>query len=160
MSKCQEIDPLFAPYVDGEAASHERAELESHMDRCPPCRKRLDAERAAHDVLGARGPHLRACASERLRATCTAYANQKAGGAASARAATGIARRWLPLSLAATLLLAVAGAFVYGLNDTVEALTAQLAIDHVRCFQVAPERLEHVDPVTAGRLWSAQHGWA
>ncbi|MEP6919327.1 MAG: hypothetical protein ABJC89_27035, partial [Acidobacteriota bacterium] len=76
------------------------------------------------------------------------------------RAATGIARRWLPLSLAATLLLAVAGAFVYGLNDSVEALTAQLAIDHVRCFQVAPERLTHVDPVTAGRQWSADHGWA
>ena len=59
------------------------------------------------------------------------------------------ARRWVPLSLAATLVLAVAGAFIFGLNDNVEALAAQLTLDHVTCFQFAPERLEHADAATA-----------
>jgi anti-sigma factor RsiW len=160
MSKCQDLDPLFAPYVDGEAASCDRTALESHMERCPPCRERLDAERAAHDLLAAHRPQLRVCASERLRATCAAYANQHAGAPAASRASAGIARRWLPLSLAATLILAIAGAFVYGLNDSVEALTTQLTLDHVRCFQFAPERRDHADPLTAGRVWTAAHGWA
>jgi anti-sigma factor RsiW len=70
-----------------------------------------------------------------------------------------MARRWLPLSLAATLLLAVAGAFIYGLNDSVQALTVQLTLDHVRCFQFAPERLEHADAALAGRAWTSAHGW-
>jgi anti-sigma factor RsiW len=159
MSKCQDLEPLFAQYVDGEAVSHDRAALEAHLDRCPPCRERLDAERAVHQVLVARRSELRGCASADLRAKCAAYARHGSrpsffGGAA------GTARKWLPLSLAATLLLAVAGAFFYGLNDTVEALAAQLTLDHVRCFQFAPERLEHADSAAAGRAWTSAHGWA
>ena len=46
-------------------------------------------------------------------------------------------RRWAPLSLAATLVLAVAGVFVFGLNNRVEALAASLAVDHVKCFKVS-----------------------
>jgi hypothetical protein len=66
----------------------------------------------------------------------------------------------VPLSLAATLLLAVAGTFIFGLNQPVEALAAQLTLDHVRCFQFAPERLAHVDPASAGRDWAAAQGWS
>jgi hypothetical protein len=66
----------------------------------------------------------------------------------------------VPLSLAATLLIAVAGTFMFGLNEPVEALAAQLTLDHVRCFQFAPERLAHVDPATAGRDWAAAQGWS
>jgi anti-sigma factor RsiW len=66
----------------------------------------------------------------------------------------------VPLSLAATLLLAVTGAFMLGLNEPVEALAAQLTLDHVRCFQFAPERLAHVDPASAGRDWAAAQGWS
>jgi hypothetical protein len=65
----------------------------------------------------------------------------------------------VPLSLAATLVLAVAGAFMLGLNNQVEALAAQLTLDHLMCFQFAPERAAHADPVDAGRAWAASHGW-
>jgi anti-sigma factor RsiW len=70
------------------------------------------------------------------------------------------ARRWIPLSLAATLVLAVAGAFLFGLDNKVEALAAQLTLDHVTCFQLAPERLGHADAATASREWQARQGWA
>jgi anti-sigma factor RsiW len=157
MSKCQDLEPLFASYVDGDARSTDRAAVEAHLERCPPCRARLAEERTAHDVLTARRSGLRVCASAHLRARCAAHAARGTGRAVFHPAA--IARRWLPLSLAATLLLAVAGAFVYGLNDSVEALATQLTLDHVRCFQFAPERLQHTDASAAGRQWLAAQGW-
>jgi hypothetical protein len=102
-------------------------------------------------VLIARRSELRVCASTRLRAKCAAYAAPVSAPLA--------VRAWVPWSLAATLVLAVAGAFVLGLNDQVEALAAQLTLDHVRCFQFAPERLAHVEPGEAGRAWAATQGW-
>jgi len=71
-----------------------------------------------------------------------------------------LSRRWVPLSLAATVLLAVAGAFLFGVNDNVEALAAQLTLDHVTCFQFAPERLTHADAATAAHDWAERQGWA
>ena len=68
-------------------------------------------------------------------------------------------RRWVPLSLAATLVLAVGGAFFFGLNHKVEALAAQLTLDHVTCFQFAPQRLGHADASLASREWMASQGW-
>jgi anti-sigma factor RsiW len=159
MSKCQDLDPLFAPYVDGDVASHDRAAFDAHLERCPPCRQRLEAERAAHEMLVARRSTLRVCASDRLRATCAGYANQPPAQPSPVRAVRGRAPRWLPVSVAATLVLALAGAAFYGLNDSVEAMAAQLTLDHVRCFQFAPERLEHADAALAGQTWASAHGW-
>lgn len=155
MSKCQDLEPLFASYVEDEAQQGDRASVEAHIGRCPPCRDRLAGERAAREVLVARRSQLRACASADLRARCAAHAR----GTAPRFFAGALARRWVPLSLAATLVLAVAGAFIFGLNEPVEALAAQLTLDHVRCFQFAPERLAHVDSASAGRDWAAAQGW-
>ena len=168
MSKCDDLEPLFAPYVEGDAPVGELAAVEAHLDRCPPCRERVAGERAVRDVLIARRSGLRVCASEHLRAKCAAYAapvrlgpfQRLTGfGATSPKPWRTPVRAWIPWSLAATLVLAVAGAFVFGLNDQVEALAAQLTLDHVRCFQFAPERLTHVDPGEAGRAWAASQGW-
>lgn len=158
MSKCRDLDPLFAPYADGEVDADDRVSLEAHLERCPPCRERVAEQRTVRAVLAARRPTLRACASDHLRSRCAGYARDStrrpfrflSGGALG---------RWVPLSLAATLLLAVAGAFVFGLNNKVEALAAQLTLDHVTCFQIAPERLEHTDSATASRQWMARQGW-
>jgi anti-sigma factor RsiW len=159
MSKCRDLDPLFAPYADGEVAADDRAALEAHLDRCPPCRARVAEQRTVRAVLVARRPTLRACASEHLRARCSGYARHSTRPRFPFLAG-GLARRWVPLSLAATLFLAVAGAFVFGLNDKVEALAAQLTLDHVTCFQFAPERLAHTDSSTASREWAAKQGWS
>jgi anti-sigma factor RsiW len=158
MSKCRDLDPLFAPYADGEVAPADRASVEDHLERCPPCRERVAEQRTVHAVLAARAPSLRGGASEHLRSRCAAHArrsNRKPLVLAGV-----VARRWVPLSLAATLLIAVAGAFVIGLNDRVEALAAQLTLDHVTCFQIAPERLKHTDAATASRDWADKQGWA
>jgi len=158
MSKCQDLDPLFAPYADGDVAADDRASVEAHLERCPPCRARVAEQRTVRAVLTARRPTLRACASEHLRARCATY-----GRSATRRpfpfGLSGAAGRWVPLSVAATLVLAVVGAFLFGLNDKVEALAAQLTLDHVTCFQFAPERLGHADALTASREWMAKQGW-
>lgn len=153
MSKCQDLDPLLASYADGEARGAERAAVEAHLDRCPGCRERVAHQTVARDVLAARRDHLRPCASSDLHARCAAQRLARAG------LRIGRSRAWLPLSLAATLVLAVAGAVIFGLDTNVEALAAQLALDHSRCFQIAPERLAHGDAALAEREWAAWQGW-
>jgi anti-sigma factor RsiW len=157
MSKCQDLDPLFAPYADGETAPADRASVEAHLERCPPCRQRVSEQRTVRAALAACRPTLRQAAPDSLRARCAGHAR---ASAPSPSARAGAVRRWAPLSLAATLLLAVAGAFFFGLNNKVDALAAQLTLDHVTCFQLAPQRLAHTDAATAAREWIARQGWA
>lgn len=66
-------------------------------------------------------------------------------------------RRWVPLSLAATLLLAVGGVVLFGLNDRVEALGLTLAMDHVKCFAVRPTA--PIEPADAAQHWRQDQGW-
>lgn len=157
MSKCQDLDPLFAPYADGQAAADDRVAVEAHLEKCPPCRERISEQRVVRAALVAGRPSLRACASAHLRARCAAHARSRGDSSRFLPAAA--VRRWIPLSLAATVLLAVAGVFLFGLNDNVEALAAQLTLDHVTCFQFAPERLGHADARTASREWTMAQGW-
>jgi anti-sigma factor RsiW len=136
MSKCRDLDPLFAPYADGAVAPVDRGSVESHLDRCPPCRENVAEQRTVRAVVAACRPSLRTSAASRLAE-----------------------RPWIPLSLAATLVIAVAAAFIIGVNDKVEAIAAQLTIDHVKCFQFAPERLKHTDAAAAAHQWAEKQGW-
>lgn len=163
MSKCSDLDPLFAPYADGEAQPGDRISVESHLEKCPPCRERVAEQRAVHSAFATRRSALRVSASEGLRARCAAQARIARTNSVVPMPQPAARRRisrWVPLSLAATLLLAIAGAFIIGLNDNVEALAAQLTLDHVKCFQFAPERLNHTDATTASRHWAETQGWA
>ena len=64
----------------------------------------------------------------------------------------------MPLSMVATLVLAVAGVFLYGLGDGVEALGAQLAADHVKCFEFRVSPTIIPDAKALGREW-AEDAW-
>jgi anti-sigma factor RsiW len=149
---CRELEPMLAPYVDNEAGPGDRASVDAHLERCPPCRDRVAGERAARDVLRARQCELRGGASEMLRARCAAQAKLVGAG----RRHAPVLRRIVPLSLAATLVLAVAGIFVFGVNR--EAVAAQLALDHLKCFDVVGEEGTK-DPKTAEANWLARRGW-
>lgn len=152
MSKCRDLERLLAAYVDGEAPADQRASVDAHIERCPPCRARVAGEQTAHDVLHARRDGLRACASDALRARCAAHRQGARIGSTMAR------RPWISLSLAATLLLAVGGVFVLGLNSSVQALATQLTLDHVKCFKFSPGRVT-ADAAEAGRQWASTQGW-
>jgi anti-sigma factor RsiW len=147
--ECRELDGALAPYVDGEADASSRAAVESHLSRCPPCRDAEAGERSARDVLHARREQLRPRAPDFLRARCAAH-----GRAAAPRRS--LLRRAAPFSLAATLVLAVAGVFLFGVNH--EAVAAQLALDHMKCFDVFGEEGTH-DSAAAESAWRARRGW-
>jgi hypothetical protein len=70
------------------------------------------------------------------------------------------ASRWLPLSLAATLVLAIGGVFLLGINSGVEALATGLALDHAKCFQFRGDATPLADAHLVERKWEREHGWA
>ena len=151
--RCQELEPLFASYVDEEAAAADRERVEAHLTACPPCRDRITGERAARDVLRARRTGLRPCASDALRTRCAAQCAQPGvrGGVLTRRA-------WVPLSLAAGILLAVSATFFFA-GNSVEVMAAQFAVDHKKCFQFPPDRSAAVNPLAEGQKWEAGYGW-
>jgi len=159
MSDCRDVEPLMTPYVDGEARPAEQASVDAHIKTCPPCREAVADERTARDVLHARREELRGTASDMLRRRCAAQTTSIRKSVAAPRPGLGLMRRsWVPLSLAATLVLTVAAVFLFGLNNRVEALATQLAVDHVKCFQFVPDH-STVDPGEAGQAWARKQGW-
>ena len=152
IKNCGELDERLTPYVDGEAAPDARRAVDGHLAACPPCKKHADAEAVARDLVHEHRTALTARAPESLRARCSALH-------APVAPRQSVIRRWAPLSLAATIVLAVAGVFVFGLNDRVEALAASLAVDHVKCFKVSGSA-DRVDAHAAEKQWLDDQGWS
>ena len=164
---CRDVDEHLTSYVDGEETQETRRSLDAHMSACPPCREHAESERTARQILHSHRDDLKVRAPEALRARCAhlrqgsggqAHFRQGSGGQAVAEPRRSLVRRWVPLSLAATLVLAVTGAILFGLNNRVEALAASLAIDHVKCFKVGASD-KHVDPDRAAHRWQQNQGW-
>jgi len=162
MADCRELEPLFAAYVDGEAADCDCAALDAHFRSCPPCRSRIEAERIVKEAVASHRSTLRTCASEDLRRRCEVSCRAHAVGPAAAGPRPNVfARRtWVPLSMVATVVLTVAGVFIYSLKDGAEALAAQLAVDHVKCFEFASPPVIIPDAKLLSREWAEARGWA
>lgn len=129
MPSCREIDPLFAPYIDGAATPDERALVDAHLRACPKCRHQTALQAAVRDTMRTR--LCRPCAPEGLRERCRAAAHSGAGRFSTTR------RTLTTLSMAALLVLIAGGVLLYsltGLSPTV--LAAQLTLDHMTCFAV------------------------
>ncbi|PYR60492.1 MAG: hypothetical protein DMF85_04835 [Acidobacteria bacterium] len=152
ISRCGDLDERLAPYVDGEASPDARRAVDAHLSACPPCRERYEAERTAREILHGSRDQLRPAAPGALRARCAASCRpvvvRRPGGL----------RRWVPLSLAASLLLAVAGVFLFSAADHVQAFADGLALDHVKCFKVG-ETHAAVDASTWSTRWEQRQGW-
>ena len=148
---CDEIERLLTPYTDSELSAPERAAVETHADACRVCAGRLADERTARAVLRARRAALAGPAPESLRTRCVS-------ALAGAEPRRPWVRRWVPLSVAATILLAVAGALVFTLTDPARVLAAEIAADHVKCFALQ-DTSATADPVEVANRWKATHGW-
>jgi anti-sigma factor RsiW len=156
MADCKKLDPLVTPYVDGELGATDRAEVDAHLRVCPPCHARVVVEQSVRDLLSVRKHVLkRGGASPSLRDRCAMAAQADAdvarlkpratntgnvarrfsGAEAVSRASWQTRRR--PLALAASLVLIVGGAFLYGITDrSNRVMAAELVADHVKCFGV------------------------
>jgi anti-sigma factor (TIGR02949 family) len=129
MPSCREIDPLFAPYIDGEATADQREVVDAHLRACPKCRHQTALQSAVRESV--RSKLCRPHAPEELRTRCRAAARAGMGPFGTTRSTL------VSLSMAAALVLVVGGVLLYvltGLSPTV--LAAQLTLDHVKCFAV------------------------
>jgi anti-sigma factor RsiW len=158
MSECRELEPMLAAYVDNEVPPDHLARVQTHLAACSTCRRRVAAERTAHEVLHARRRELVRPAPLQLHKRCAACASTPSTLTGKPASRWTTPRRWVPLSFAATVLLAVGAVFFTTLNGSAEALATQLALDHVKCFQFAPTHAE-VDPMVAGNVWKKTYGW-
>ncbi len=138
MPSCRDVDPLFAPYVDGEATPGERAIVDAHLLACPKCRHHTALQSAVRNSV--REKLCRPCAPEALRTRCQAAARAGAGP-------FGITYPSLrSLSIAAALTIVTGGVLMYGLSGLPTVLAAQLTLDHVACFTTrAPDEAVNVD---------------
>jgi len=160
---CTELAERLASYVDGEETPEWRGAVEAHLSACPECRRHADAEAAVRTIVRAHRDNLSAHASDTLRARCAEISNRQSTIPLATRHSAianrhSTIRRWVPLSVAATLLLAVAGVFLFGLNDRVEALASSLVIDHVKCFAV-PGNASQADLAQSAARWREDQGW-
>jgi anti-sigma factor (TIGR02949 family) len=147
---CGVIEAHLTPFVDGEESPSMRESMTAHLAACPPCRTHADAESSARETIHAHRADLRTAAPDALRSRCA-----KLSGLGVRKS---FVRRWMPLSLAATVVLAVSAAFLYGVNNPVEALAASLAIDHTACFMMtSPDPT--TDRATAAAGWQQSKGW-
>jgi anti-sigma factor RsiW len=160
-SECHQCEPILASYVDGVAPAGDRERIEKHLEACSCCRDWLARERVAHEALRARRSGLRTCASEHLKARCAAHAARKVAVPARFSRATdrpSLIRRWAPMTMAAALVLAVAGLLGLRLSSPAQALALQTTVDHVKCSRFhVPEGA--ADPVTTAQEWQARFGW-
>ena len=147
---CRDIEDRLTPYVDGESREDVRRSMEAHLTACPPCRAQAEAERGGRELMREHRDALRRAAPSMLRARCAAQARPPGAGR--------VLRRWVPLSLAASLLLAAAGAAVFSMTNPTTALAAGLALDHMKCFRVCDT--DHpLDASVAESKWQRAEGW-
>jgi anti-sigma factor RsiW len=157
MDLCREIDALTTSVVDNEATAADRVRVEEHARECAPCGRRFEAERRARQLLRGHAAALVGHAPPGLRARCAAARSESAPPAR--RPVSLLSRAGWPVALAAALVLAIAGAALYGtvINPS-KAVAAQLTIDHLKCFALFEQPAGLVPAAVEAGL-KARHGF-
>lgn len=170
MPDCSRIESLVTPFVDGELPPGDYQAVAQHVAACPPCRARVAAERAIRSLLQARRPDLTpAAASPELRARCACLLKPRLSPVVPfpskattvpAPAAPTWRGRYASLAVAATLLLAVGGAFIYeATRSSSRVLAAELTMDHEKCFRLNRLLGTQQSPDAVEAALSAGFGW-
>ena len=165
MAECRDLEPLFAPT---STAKPRRATVRRSTRISAAVRRAATALPPSGWCVKPSWPgagRLRDVRIGRLAAALRSALSAQRGpdGRASVRGrwlSLPAPRDWVPLSMVATLVLAVAGVFLYGLSGSVEALATQLAADHVKCFEFASLPTILPDAKALGREWADSRGWS
>jgi len=151
---CRRICDLLTQYADGTLATAERAEVQHHLDACPPCRRMASQQCGARQVLRACAARLRSePVPADLRSRCEALS------CASTLSRRGLRGLVVPLSIAATLIV-LTGLLFSAITRRSEALlAAQLTADHVKCFVFfRPDTSQRMDAARAQQLLATRFG--
>ena len=102
---CQRTAQRLTSYLDETLPPHERAEVERHLDACPPCRSAAAQEEGGRTVLREQARALSdAPLPPGLRSRCDALARQRA---AARVVRPFVMRRLAPLTALLMLVIAV-----------------------------------------------------
>jgi len=153
MPSCRDIESKFAAYVDRDQPVADRVAVEAHLRGCPACRTRVIGEQAVRDLVCTRRQTLRGCAPAGLQNRCARQRRSSTAGSLPRQP-------WVPLSLAASLALVTVVFLIFGWGSSVETYAAQLAADHLKCFQFPPDAAAPPDVTLLGKTWQATAGWA
>jgi Putative zinc-finger len=153
MANCRDIEPKLAAYVDRDQPAADRLAVEAHLRGCPACRTRALAEQAVHELVCSRRQTLRGSAPSGLRSRCAGERRSSLRGSLTRHP-------WVRLSLAASLVLVTAVFLLFGWGSSVETYAAQLAADHMKCFQFPPDASATPDVTLLEKGWQETAGWA
>src|SRR5215471_17619379 len=125
---CRRICDLLTQYADGTLAAEQRAEVQRHLDACPPCRVIAGKECGARRLLRACAGRLRAeSVPPALRSRCQELSRQSATSRLWSR-------RAVRLAVAAVLVVFTGSMLSVVTRHSDALLAAQLTADHVKCF--------------------------
>jgi len=157
MSDCRETSDRLTPYVDEALPPGERADVEQHLNACPPCRVSANQEQDARTLLRDRADQLRAVPlPPGLRSRCAALVRDHAASAVAASWWS----RLVPAGLAVALILFTGFAIVtLATQRSNTVLAAQLTADHTKCFRAFPPTGESVDAHAAEERLAERYGW-
>lgn len=133
MDECRRTDERLTPYADEALPPGERAEVERHLDACPPCRQSAVEEEGGRTIVRECADRLRQTPlPPGLRSRCEALARED-----EREKKPSWRVRLIPATMIATLLLLVGMALFSLVTRRSEALlAAQLTADHMKCFSV------------------------
>jgi len=156
MARCDDIDRSVTPYLDGELGEAERRIVDTHLEACPPCARRVAAEGTARRVVMVKAASLAVAVPDDLRRRCAALAPARRADRRWAAAGW----RALSLATASLVVLGLAGTLVYGVvTHSPTVLAAELTLDHVKCFALFEPRVAGADAAAVARQLEADYGW-
>ena len=156
MSECRRTTDRLTPFADEVLPPAERADVEQHLDACPPCRVTAQQEQGGRAVLRERAEQLRSePLPPGLRSRCAAIAREGTRAAAPSWRA-----RLVPVSLTIVLVLFTAFAvFTLATQRSNTLLAAQLTTDHERCFRRIGTPAAELDATTEETRLAAAYDW-
>ena len=158
MSDCRRTVEQLTPYVDRALPTEARADVERHLDECPPCRRAAAEAEGGRTVLRDRAEQLRGVTlPPGLRSRCEALARQH-----GVRPAVGWWRGPLAsaLAVAGILIITAATLFVLATRRSDVLLAQQLTLDHTKCFKLfASSDPGGVDAHVIEAMLADRYGW-
>jgi len=166
MSDCKRTIERLAPYVDRMLAPDEHADVDRHLNACPPCRRIAERERGARVVLRHEASRLRdEPLPPGLRARCESLGRNRDSGRASMSRLGALVRgrpsMLVPTFLGIVLLVFTASALLSVATRRSDAvLAAQLTADHSKCFLMSGRAGESpVDASEVEQMLASRYGW-
>jgi anti-sigma factor (TIGR02949 family) len=164
MDSGEHVTDVLCQHVDGSLQMSDQETVTAHLAACPACARDAALQMVVRRALRTHASSLTETAPDSLRARVAGLASPVVTQAAGvvvpfpANVVRRATRRWtrvLPMTAAATLLLAVGAGL---LSPTGTVLAAQLTLDHLKCRAIASVS-PGADPTHLGREWEQSWGW-